>query len=352
VYPALAVQRALAARLAGVDTLWVGGEGGMEAQLVNRSGIAYRSIPAAGLHGVGLAALPRNLLQLGRGVLAARRILREYRPDVLFFTGGYVAGPMAVAGRRVPTLLYVPDIEPGLALKALSAYADRIALTAEDSQAYFGRGRRTVVTGYPLRPDLTEWTRERAARHLELSTDQPTLLVMGGSLGARSINTPILRSLDALLDMAQVIHLSGEPDWPAVEAAASALTVDRRRRYRPMPYLHEIGAAFAAADLAVSRAGASTLGELPFFGLPALLAPYPHAWRYQKVNAEYLARRGAALVIPDEQLAERLLPSIRELLHQPEQRQAMRRALHSLRRPGAADAIAGQLLELAGGSTQ
>ena len=160
-YPALAVHSALAARQPGVETLWVGGEGGMEAELVKRAGIAFRSIPAAGVHGVGIRALPGNLVRLSRGFLDSRRILEGFNPDVLFFTGGYLAAPMAFAGRSRPSLLYVPDIEPGLAIRSAAPFVDRIALTARDSLAYF-RGRKgLVVTGYPLRSDLAGWSRQR-----------------------------------------------------------------------------------------------------------------------------------------------------------------------------------------------
>lgn len=322
----------------------------MEQELVERAGIAFQGIPAAGVHGVGPLALPRNLFQLGRGWLASRRILREFRPDALFFTGGYVAGPMAYAGRRVPTLLYVPDIEPGLALKSLARYADRIALTAAESGRYFPSDRRTIVTGYPLRAELADWNREKAARLFNLSGDLPVLLVFGGSQGARSVNTAILNHLSSLLDIAQIIHISGRLDWPAVETVMKELPAELSGRYHAMPYLHEMGAALAAADLVVSRAGASVLGEFPYFGLPAVLVPYPHAWRYQKVNADYLAERGAAVILQDEILKSRLLPLVKDLLLNPAKRQAMRTAMRTLSRPEAAAAIAGQLIELAGGT--
>ena len=137
-----------------LQTLWVGGEGGMEEELVKREGIAYRSVPAAGVHGVGLRALPGNLAKLTRGVFESRRILRNFKPDVLFFTGGFVAAPMALAGRNIPTVLYVPDIEPGLALKFLSNFADVVTVTASSSKKYFSHPVRLTVTGCPLRADL------------------------------------------------------------------------------------------------------------------------------------------------------------------------------------------------------
>ncbi len=319
----------------------------MEAELVKREGIPFDTIPAAGLHGVGLHALPRNLSLLAKGAIASRKILREFQPDVLFFTGGYVAGPMALAGRRIPTLLYVPDIEPGLALKSLARFADRIAVSAAESQKYFSR--KVIVTGYPLRPDLTAWTRQRGRRALQLDENAPVLLVVGGSKGAHSINRVIVPNLPSLLDMAQIVHISGPSDWEVVQTARAGLTSAQQTRYHAFPYLHEeMGAALASADLVVARAGASTLGEFPYFGLPAILVPYPYAWRYQKVNADYLAQRGAAVIVKDELLEEELLLVVKDLLENPAKLQAMHAAMKSLAHAQAAQAIAEQLLDLGG----
>ena len=318
----------------------------MEADLVERAGIPYRSIPAAGLHGVGWRAMPRNLSLLARGVWASVRILREFRPDVLFFTGGYVAVPMAFAGQRIPILLYIPDIEPGMALRSLARFADRITVTAQDTQSYFSK--KVIVTGYPLRPDLSQWDRNQARSALGVSSQNPVVLIFGGSKGARSINKAILARLPALLELAEVVHISGQLDWDEVKEVAASLWSSQRTRYHAFPYLHEMGKALAAADLVISRAGASSLGEFPFFGLPAVLIPYPHAWRYQKVNADYLAQHGAAVMLDDSRLEEDLLDTIKVLLENPAKRESMRVAMRSLSHPKAAQAIANQLVELAG----
>jgi UDP-N-acetylglucosamine--N-acetylmuramyl-(pentapeptide) pyrophosphoryl-undecaprenol N-acetylglucosamine transferase len=319
----------------------------METRLVERSGIPFRAIPAAGVHGIGLRTLPRNLWQLSRGVLASRRILREFKPDVLFFTGGYVAVPMALAGWKVPSLLYVPDIEPGLALNTLARLADKIAVTAEDSFHYFKRPERITLTGYPTRPDLARWTRQAALRTLNLTDESPILLIFGGSKGARSVNTAVLVNLPALVEMAQVVHITGELDWPNVEAKTKELSKTQSARYHAFPYLHEeMGAALAAADLALSRAGASTLGEYPLFGLPAVLVPYPHAWRYQKVNANYLVQRGAAVMLEDGKLFDQLVPVVNDLLSQPQKLASMHAAMQRLSHPEAAAEIGRQLLAL------
>jgi UDP-N-acetylglucosamine--N-acetylmuramyl-(pentapeptide) pyrophosphoryl-undecaprenol N-acetylglucosamine transferase len=335
------------------NVLWVGGQGGIEEDLVKRAGIAFESIPAAGVHGVGLRRLPGNLARLGRGYLAARRVIQRFNPDVMLFTGGYVGVPVGLAGRHIPSLVYVPDIEPGLALQVLARFAWKVAVTTSDSRKYFKGQRRVVVTGYPVRQTLAGWELEAARTKLHLDTSLFTLLVVGGSTGARSINQAIFKLLPALLPQMQILHLTGRLDWPEAEAVKKGLPSQLSdaalaSRYHAYPYLHEdMGAALAAADLAVSRAGASTLGEFPLFGLPAVLIPYPHAWRYQQVNASWLAQRGAACILMDAELIPRLQPVLLDLAQNPLKLQAMRHAMQSLAQPGAARSIASLLSDLA-----
>lgn len=366
-YPAQAVLQALQP---GDDknaesefkALWVGSEDGMERELIQHTGaslpggLPFKAIPAAGVHGVGWRALPGNIFQLLKGLGASLRILREFQPEVLLFTGGFVAVPMAIAARtpqpgvrRPRSLSFVPDIEPGLALKVVSRVSDRVAASTADTQKFFSARRKVQVTGYPLRPDLFQWNRLTAQQKLGLTPDLPTLLVFGGSKGARTINRALMAILPQLLQSMQVVHLSGRLDWEVVLENARTLPADLTERYHAFPYLHEeMGAALAAADLAVSRAGASCLGEFPYFGLPAILVPYPYAWRYQYSNAEYLVRQQAAVLLTDGELSTRLLPLVRELIQDASRREAMRRALRNLSRPQAAQELAGLLKEMAG----
>ncbi len=323
----------------------------MEADLVRRERIAYQAIPAAGVHGVGPLRLPGNVLKLGRGLFAARQILRAYQPDALFFTGGYVAVPVAMAGRAIPALVYVPDIEPGLAIKGIARYARRIAVTAEASRQYFrDLEAEVLVTGYPVRASLLAWTKEKALEVLGLRADEPILLFFGGSKGARSINRAVLHHLDGLLTLGQVVHITGTLDWEYVQEEHRRLPATLAERYRIFPYLHErMGAALRAADLVVARAGASTLGEFPAFGVPAILVPYPHAWRYQKVNADYLASHGAAILLEDADLWGKLLLTVQALFEHPERLYAMREAMQALHQPQAAEKIGAALLQLGQG---
>jgi undecaprenyldiphospho-muramoylpentapeptide beta-N-acetylglucosaminyltransferase len=346
VYPALTVLNALG--LKNDQVLWVGGRGGMEEALVTRSNTPFTTIPAAGVHGVGLLKLPKNIFELFKGFLASRRILKQFSPDLLFFTGGYLAFPMAVAAVRRPSLLYVPDIEPGMALKALARFADRIALTTATSRDYFPNPAKLTVTGYPIRPGLLDWTHQGALDYFDFDPHIPTLTVAGGSKGARSINNALMNILPKLLEQVQVIHLAGHLDWNQIESNAQTLSPEQSRRYQAYPYLHEMGAALAAADLIVSRSGASVLGEYPLFGLPAILVPYPFAWRYQQINASYLVDRGAAVILRDEDLETDLYDQIHSLITDPARLSSMSQAMASLSTPDAAQNIAELIYEMSG----
>ena len=352
-YPALAVLQALndlnQSRETALAVLWVGGENGMEGEIISRENIEYKSIPAAGLHGVGLKSLPGNLLKLFQGYIRAGRIIREFKPDVLFYTGGYLAVPAALAGRRRPSLVFTPDIEPGLAIKAISNLVSKIALSVEESRQFTPRGKEDIVSGYPVRSKMLSWTRDQALKSLDLSPDLPVLLVFGGSKGARSINQALNSILLELLTKIQVVHITGKLDWEGIITNRDRLPAEMQKNYRVYPFLHEeMGAALRSADLVVSRGGASILGEYPAFELPSILVPYPHAWRYQKTNAKYLVDRNAAVLVRDEELQDRLLPEVLSLIDDQEQLKSMRSALKEMAKPAAAKIIARELVALAG----
>lgn len=327
---------------------WIGSAGGMERELVTRAGFEFEAIQAGPVVGVGPVRAAAGLTRLSWGVLQALQRVSRWRPQALFVTGGYTAIPVALACwlARVPVLVYLPDIEPGSAVKAMARLATAIAVTVEESRAFFP-GRRVVVTGYPVRPEFAAASRGEALEHFRLDPTRPTLTVFGGSRGARSLNEALLEALDDLLDDCQILHVSGDLDWPAVKERADRLPEGRRVHYHAYPYLHEdMGLALAAADLAVSRAGAGTLGEFPMLGLGAILVPYPHAWRYQRVNADYLAARGAAVRLNDDELKVKLTATIRELLGNPDRLQAMRASARALAVPDADRRIAHELLQL------
>lgn len=348
-YPALAVVQALKDKHP-LELLWLGSRGGLEQGLVEQAGIPFRSISAAGLRGKNPLALLEGVLKLSQGYWQSRRLLAEYQPDVLFTTGGYVCVPMTVAAHQagIPILIYLPDIEPGQAIKFLSRYATKIAVTAPPTQAFFPVGL-TVVTGYPVREALYQTDPQVARARLNLEPNLPVILVFGGSQGARSLNKVIANpmALRRLLAGAQLVHISGHLDVGWTQAVYRALSPVCQVRYHLYPYLPtEMPDAFAAADLIICRAGASILGEIPAVGVPAILVPYPHSGAHQWANAYYLADRGAAIIIADAELETKLVETALKLLNDPEKRSQMSAASRQLALPEAARAVAAELEEL------
>jgi UDP-N-acetylglucosamine--N-acetylmuramyl-(pentapeptide) pyrophosphoryl-undecaprenol N-acetylglucosamine transferase len=352
----------------------------MEQGLVERAGLPYRGIDTGQMRGINPVMALVNAGRMVKGVRQSLAILESFRPDVCLVTGGYVCAPVVMACRlrRVPVLIYLPDIVPGWAIRSLSWLAQRVAVTFPAAAGAFGgqvpQGK-AVVTGYPLRPELVKAVgggRLDAAAHAEnrrcirqqlaerlglpLMTpgvqgeSLPLLLVFGGSQGARRINQSIWAALGQLLPHAHILHVIGERDWPLFQEKkpTQGLPATLSGRYHPVAYLHEeMALALAAAELAVARAGASTLGEFPVARLPSILVPLVGV--NQQQNAEQLAGRGAAIVVADEALAEQLADQVLGLIQEPARRQQMEVALAELAQPEAAYKIAQELQDLAKG---
>lgn len=382
----------------------------MEERIVaNESNLPFRAIPAAALRGRGPAGLLRGLLTLAAGVRAARALIRELRPAAILGTGGYVCVPLFIAARlaRVPTMIYLPDVVPGLAVRLLSRIATVTAVNVDDALprlglAAAGEGERerggegegdptphaprptshvshptprAIVTGYPVRAELFDQDRAACRRAFGLDDELPVVLVYGGSRGARSVNQAVRSLLPALLEECRIIHICGrEGDEQWLREAAAQLPARLRARYQLYPYLEtapraangrgEAGhtattsaptmiAAFGAADLAICRSGASTLAELPAAGLPAVLVPYPYV--HQDENADYLVARGAAVKVADATMLgdERrpqdgaLYPAVVRLIRNTYERERMAERSRALARPDAAQHLATALLSLA-----
>ena len=374
--------------------VYIGRGESIEQQIVHReSDLPFLPLPAVALRGRGPLGALRGLATLLGGVRAARRMLTELRPGAILGTGGYVCVPLFLAARTmgVPTLIYLPDVVPGLAVRLLARIATLVACNVEDSASYLGLAsddRRLKVTGYPVRAGLFGQDKAACRQAFNLNDELPVLLVYGGSLGARSINRAVEALLPQLLNRCQVIHICGrEGDETWLQAAAARLSPELRTRYKLFPYLesgsqgakeprsqgggdrakHEsdtdsrspalpisasMMTAFGAADLAVCRSGASTLAELPAAGLPAVLVPYPHV--HQDENADYLVKRGAALKVADGALLAgsnpgggALFPAVIRLLDNQHERQRMAERSRSLARPAAARQLAEALCGLA-----
>lgn len=321
-------------------------------------GIPYAAVNSGQLRGMNPLTAIQNGGKMVVGVRQALGLLDDFRPDVCFVTGGYVCTPVAVACRLrgVPVAIYLPDMTPGLAIRMLGTLARRVAVSFPETARAFGA--KAVVTGYPVRQALLDAVQDRqeARRRLGLALaidwepegeDPPLLLVFGGSQGSRSINQAIWSHLADLLPLARIVHVVGVRDWPLLQEARPELPESLSRRYHPVDYLHdEMALALAAANLAVARAGASTLAEFPIARLPSVLVPLPISGGHQFPNAAKLADTGGALIVRDENLGTELLPALQTLLMDEVKRLEMGAAVAGLARPEAALNIAQVLVSL------
>jgi UDP-N-acetylglucosamine--N-acetylmuramyl-(pentapeptide) pyrophosphoryl-undecaprenol N-acetylglucosamine transferase len=335
VVPALAVADAL--RAEGARVVFVGGERA-ERTLVPEAGYDLRPIAVEGLSRSNPLKAARAAAKAVAAVGAAGRVLRDVRPDAVMGGGGYVAGPVGLAGvvRRTPLVLTEADSHLGLSNRMLAPFARRVCLAFPIE----GRtGEKYLVTGRAVPPPATDAVAARA--RFGLADGERCVLVFGGSLGARSINEAAVAAFAEA--PYRVLHAAGARDYPALRDR-----VPPGGRYDLREYLDRFGEALLACDLCIARAGGSVF-EVAAHGRAAILVPYPHASAdHQSGNARWMAEAGAAIVVADRDLTpERLRAEVDGLLHDEARLQAMGRASAALARPDAAQRVAAELLAAA-----
>ncbi|HTW84422.1 MAG TPA: UDP-N-acetylglucosamine--N-acetylmuramyl-(pentapeptide) pyrophosphoryl-undecaprenol N-acetylglucosamine transferase [Candidatus Sulfotelmatobacter sp.] len=351
VYPALAIDDVLRAqyRPDAYQAHFFGNRDRIEAQLVTAMPITF--VPSAPLQRRFSLGMLRTLALNVAGIVVALGALARFRPLMVVATGGFVCFPVVVAARILRTLrvlrcgiaLLEINVTPGLTNRLLAPLVDEVWTTYAASEAWFGR--KAIQTGAPVRASLQQVKDAPSARdRLGLDPDGTTIVVMGGSLGARSINEAVaaLVTRRTLGDRWQVLHVSGERDYEYMQAEEREPAPGNRVVL--VPYLADPADAYAAADVAITRSGASTLAELAVTGTPAILIPYPHAADgHQAHNAALFAEQGAAIVIPDAELdGDRLWWALRDIL-ETDRLRTMRTAARSLAPRNAADAIVARI---------
>jgi UDP-N-acetylglucosamine--N-acetylmuramyl-(pentapeptide) pyrophosphoryl-undecaprenol N-acetylglucosamine transferase len=346
VYPGLAMLDALRERGGSVNATFVGAHGGAEEGILAAERLVL--LPGRGLRGASAAARLSAPLWLARAVWRGIGVARALRPDVVIGTGGYASAAMVIAAMalRIPRVLQEQNSVPGLVNRRLARFADLVLLSFAGSERYLPRGARWQVVGNPLRP-MPRPSRAEAARRLGLDPALPTVLVVGGSRGAHALN---LAAVDAARRMlaagdVQFVLLTGRDDRETVGDALRA----EAGRVKVIAYLEDMHDAYAAADVAAARSGASSLFELAAFGVPTVFVPYPHAAdAHQARNAAALVERGAALVVRDAELTgERLAGEVSALLADAGRREGMRRALAQWAPTDAAQRAAAAVVEVA-----
>lgn len=350
-YPGIAVAREIKRRYPDAEVLFVGVPWGLEAKVVPAEGFPLRCLKVRGLVGMGVGAKIKSLALLLPAVLEAGEIIREFKPQVVVGLGGYSSAPLLAAAvmKGIPSLIMEQNVKPGLTNRLLGKVARRVAVSFEASISQFPASR-VVHTGNPVRADMGTMERQAARKVLGLNPDRFTLLVFGGSRGARSINAGMRAAaplMSGLGDRIQIFHQTGS-DMSAkeVEDAYGATGIKGMVR----PYIYQMAEAYAAADLVVCRAGASTLAELTVCGRAALLIPYPFAAEnHQEINARTLEKKGAARCILDKDASgERLAREIAALMKDEAGLRAMEEASRSLARKDASGRVVDELERLIG----
>jgi UDP-N-acetylglucosamine--N-acetylmuramyl-(pentapeptide) pyrophosphoryl-undecaprenol N-acetylglucosamine transferase len=333
IYPAIAVANEIRRRDVASVVQFVGTARGLETRLVPQAGFELSLIESAGLVNMGLWARARGLAILPRSFVAARRLIRNFRPEIVIGAGGYVTGPvlLTAALMRVPTLVMESNAVPGFTNRRLAQFVKAAAVSFEVTVPYF-RGK-AIVTGNPVRPDFFEIpAKQRNAARV-------SLLLFGGSQGSRALNEAMIAALPLLEDHRAVLHVThqtGPSDFERVRAAYEQAVWTRSADLRE--YIDDMVTAFANADLIIARAGATTSAELAAAGRAAIMVPLPGQLE-QRRNAEVLAAAGGARMIAQTELTgERLAREIGALVSAPERITAMERAVRTLARPGAAAA--------------
>ena len=341
-FPAIAVAQALSRNASDANLLYVGLRGGIEEQIVPRYGLPFKTIVAPKLD---MEQLWRNWsvpLVAPRALWQGSRIVGEFRPDVVLGTGGYVSAPviMAAAARRIPIVLQEQNLLPGRTTRWLSRLARVVATGYEESARYLHA--RCVVTGTPVRKEFT-------IRREAFPPRPRRLLILGGSQGAHRINTAVASIVSALTRQLELMvwHQTGERDLPEMEAVRAQLA-ETAEAYRPFAFVDDLAEQVMAADLVLSRAGASAISEVSAVGIPMLLVPGPFAGGHQRLNAEPLARAGAAVIIPDDSVLHHgILQQVTNIVEDQVRYRGMVDAMRALGRPHAADDVVGLLQRVA-----
>ena len=355
--PAVAAAQRIRALMPDAGILFVGARDNMEMELIPREGFPIRGIPVGNLHrslkpGEVLHNL-RSAVLLEKGLLESGRILREFQPDAVLGTGGYVCYPVlrAASALGIPTLLHEANAQPGLTTRMLEKYTDRMMVAFHEGKSGYRDPDRVLTVGMPVRAGFRETDRAQARFRLGLD-ERPFLLSFGGSLGAVKLNAAVAQLIaeNERTGAFRLLHAAGggEEGMKAMRELLARNGVTEPKWTEIRPYIYDMPQAMAAADLILCRAGASTLGELCAVGRGAILVPYPYATgNHQEKNARLLEKTGGARVLPDGELTgETLGAMVRELVRDGAALREMGRALKSLDRPDSLDVIVEETLRL------
>lgn len=345
IFPALSIANVLQRRLKA-EILFVGADNRMEMERVPAAGYKIIGLPVAGFNRKNLLKNVSVLLKLRKSLAKARNIVKEFKPDIAIGVGGYASGPTLKAAQKagVPTLLQEQNSYAGVTNKLLAKKAERICVAYPGMERFFP-GDKIVETGNPVRKELLDakYTPADARLKFGLDSRKPTLLVVGGSLGALTLNESMEKSLKQLVERGiQIIWQTGKSFESRAKEAAKFL-----KGVVVAPFITDMAAAYAAADLVVSRAGAGTISELELLSKPAILVPSPNvAEDHQTKNARALSDVGAGILVTDAECRDKFLDTVLRTISDPQRLESMKKAVADLALPNSDDKIADEVIAI------
>ena len=359
IFPAVSIANALREADPNCEILFVGALGRMEMERVPQAGYQIIGLPVKGFDRSRPWKNVRVVIDLIRSMIQARKIVRDFRPDVGVGVGGYASGAaMKMAAKMgVPILLQEQNGFAGVTNKLLKDDAKKICVAYEGMECFFPK-EKIILTGNPVRQNLTSGTKEEAIKYfnqefgVNFSADKKTLLIIGGSLGARTINQSIIAHLNDLVDSdIQVIWQTGKNYFAdcqtALEEYNSKFKI-QNSKFICTDFVSQMPLAYALADLVISRAGASSISELCLLGKPSILVPSPNvAEDHQTHNAMALVRKDAAVLVKDIEAKDALITSALALIHDETQLENLKKNILTLALPDSARLIADEVMKLA-----
>lgn len=357
VNPAIALAQLLLEREPKTEILFVGAERGLEKDLIPKAGYAFRTVHISSFHrSMKPAEIKHNLISVGnyfRAPHEARRILKEFKPEVVIGTGGYASFPMVKAAAKagIPTAIHESNMVPGLTTRLLEPFANRIMVGFEECREQYKDPAHVVVTGTPVRGDFFIRTKEQARKELGIRDDRPLVVSFWGSLGAAGMNRQMadFLALEAAKEPFHHIHGAGG-GYETLLGLLKEKNVDLAAHpvLEVRPYIYDMDRVLRAADLVLCRAGASTISELTALGVPALIVPSPYVTNnHQEKNARVLEKAGGAcVVLESEANGPTLFQKSCDILHDETQRAEMSSAMEALGIPDATERIYATVLEL------
>ncbi|MEK5026628.1 undecaprenyldiphospho-muramoylpentapeptide beta-N-acetylglucosaminyltransferase [Paenibacillus sp. FSL M7-1046] len=352
IYPAVAVARQLEEEDKGSAFLYIGGKRGLESKIVPQEKIPFKAIDITGFRRKLSMDNVKTVMRFLKGVKASKEMLREFKPDVVIGTGGYVCGPVVYAASRlgIPTLIHEQNAIPGLTNRFLSRYADTVAVSFEGTESAFPGGKNVIYTGNPRATTVTTASAQRGFASLGIPEGSTVVLVVGGSGGAKAIN-------QAMIEMApylgkgngvHYVYVTGESYFEETRKALRQKLGSESGWLHILPYIHNMPEVLACLSLIVNRAGASFLAEITALGIPSVLIPSPNVTNnHQEANARQLEREGAAVVLLEKDLnGQTLLAAVQKIIGAEDVQRSMSEASRRLGKRDSASLVVAELRRL------